>query len=336
MLLARRSAVKDIELLVLRHEVAVLRRMNPTPQLDWADRAAFATLIKLLPTPLRTHRIVTPATVLRWHKRLATRRWRQPKPPGRPPIGHDLVELIVRLAQDNTHGDTRGPTASYDAWGTGSPPPRSARPSHSTDYHPRPRAAQTTPGAPSYAHAKTLLACDFFHVDLVDLTRVYVFFVIEGQTRRVHILGVTRYPNAAWVTQLARNFVSDLGERAAAFRFLIRDRDSKFTDAFDAVFASEGIQIKKSAPQCPKMNAYAERWIKTIRAECTDRMLIAGQRHLRAVLEEYTHHYNAGRAHRSLDLRAPDDDPNVIPFPAQRIIRNKILGGLISEYEPAA
>ena len=186
------------------------------------------------------------------------------------------------------------------------------------------------------AHAKTLLACDFFHVDLLDLTRVYVFFVIECHTRRVHILGATRYPNAAWVTQLARNFVSDLGERAAAFRFLIRDRDSKFTDTFDAVFASEGIQIKKSAPQCPKMNAYAEHWIKTIRAECTDRMLIAGQRHLRAVLEEYTHHYNAGRAHRSLDLRAPDDDPNVIRLPAHRIIRNKILGGLISEYEPAA
>jgi transposase InsO family protein len=160
--------------------------------------------------------------------------------------------------------------------------------------------------------------------------------VIECHTRRVHILGVTRYPNAAWVTQLARNFVSDLGERAAAFRFLIRDRDSKFTDTFDAVFASEGIQIKKSAPQCPKMNAYAERWIRTVRAECTDRMLIVGQRHLHAVLEEYAQHYNAGRAHRSLDLRAPDDDPNMIPFPAHRIIRNKILGGLISEYEPAA
>jgi transposase InsO family protein len=111
-------------------------------------------------------------------------------------------------------------------------------------------------------------------VDLLDLSRVYVFFVIEGHTRRVHILGATRYPNTAWVTQLARNFVSDLGERTAAFRFLIRDRDSKFTNTFDAVFASEDIQIKNSAPQCPKMNAYAERWIRTVRAECTDRMLI--------------------------------------------------------------
>jgi transposase InsO family protein len=173
-------------------------------------------------------------------------------------------------------------------------------------------------------------------VDLVDLTRVYVFFVIEGHTRRVHILGVTRYPNAAWVTQLARNFFAALGERAGAFRFLIRDRDSKFTATFDVVFASEGIEIKKSAPRCPKMNAYAQRWVKTVRAECTDRMLIADQRHLHVLLTVYTQHYNAGRAHRSLALRAPDDDPSVIPFPAHRITRNKILGGLINEYEPAA
>jgi hypothetical protein len=151
-LLARSDAAKDIELLVLRHEVAVLRRMNPTPRLDWADRAVFATLIKLLPTPLRTHHLVTPATVLRWHKRLATRRWRQPKPPGRPPISQDLVELIVRLAEDNHAWDTRGSNASYDAWGTGSRPPQSAKPSDSTDCHPRPRAAPTTPDALSYAH----------------------------------------------------------------------------------------------------------------------------------------------------------------------------------------
>jgi putative transposase len=337
MLLARSSAAKDIELLVLRHENSVLRRMNRKPRLGWADRAVFAALIRLLPAALRAHRLVTPGTVLRWHKRLAARRWRQPKAPGRPPIGQDLVELIVRLAKDNhawgytrIQGELRrlghrvAAATIRKTLRTHRLPPA---PTRSTDH---------TWRAFLHAHAKTLLACDFFHVDLLDLTRVYVFFVIECHPRRVHILGVTRYPNAAWVTQLARNFVADLGERAAAFGFLIRDRDSKFTDTFDAVFASEGIQIKKSAPQCPKMNAYAERWIKTIRAECTDRMLIVSQRHLRAVLEEYTQHDNAGRAHRSLDLRAPDDDPNVIRLPAHRIIRNKILGGLISEYEPAA
>jgi putative transposase len=152
----------------------------------------------------------------------------------------------------------------------------------------------------------------------------------------VHILGVTAHPSAARATQLARNFLTDLGERAGALRFVIRDRDSIFTEAFDAVFASEGIEIRKSAPQCPKMNAHAERWVGTVRAECTDRMLITNERHLRVVLDEYAGHYNTGRPHRALDLRAPDDDPNVIAFPTHRITRNEILGGLINEYSPAA
>jgi hypothetical protein len=219
-LLARSDAAKDVELLVLRHEVAVLRRMNPKSTLDWADRAVLAALIRLLPTLLRAHRMVTPGTVLRWHKRLAARRWRQPGAPGRPPIGQDLVELIVRLAEDNpSWGYTRiqgelrrlGHRVAADTI-------RKTLRTHRLPPAPT-RSTDQTWRAFLRAHAKTLLACDFFHVDLVDLSRVYVFFVIEGQTRRVHVLGVTRYPNAAWVTQLARNFVSDLGERAAAFRF---------------------------------------------------------------------------------------------------------------------
>jgi transposase InsO family protein len=336
-LLTRSSAAKDIELLVLRHEVAVLRRRNPKPRLDWADRAFFAALIRLLPTRLRAHRLVTPGTVLRWHRSLVARKWRQPRAPGRPPIGRDLVELIVRLAEENSSwGYTRiqGELRRL-GYRVAAATIRKTLRRHRLPPVPT-RGTDQTWRTFLCAHAKTLLACDFFHVDLVDLTRVYVFFVIEVRTRRVQVLGVTRYPNATWVTQLARNFVSDLGDRGAAFRFLIRDRDSKFTDAFDAVFASEGIAITKSAPQCPRMNAYAERWVRTVRAECTDRMLIAGQRHLQAVLQEYVKHYNAGRAHRSLDLRAPDDDPTVIPSPAHGIARNKIFGGLINEYEPAA
>jgi transposase InsO family protein len=165
-----------------------------------------------------------------------------------------------------------------------------------------------------------------------------VSFVLERDTRRVHILGVTEHPTAVWATQLARNFLTDVGERADRFRYLIRDRDSIFTDAFDAVFAFENIEIKKSAPQTPKMNAFAERWVRTFRAECTDRILIAGDRHLRVVLEQYAEHYNAGRSHQGhgLNLRAPLDDRNIIPFPAHRITRTKILGGLINEYGTAA
>jgi len=185
---------------------------------------------------------------------------------------------------------------------------------------------------------QTILATDFFQTETITLKRLYVSFVLELGTRRVHILGVTEHPTATWATQLARNFLAEVGEQADRFRYLIRDRDSIFTDAFDAVFTAENIEIEKSAPQAPKMNAFAERCVKTVRAECTDRMLITGGRHLRAVLNRYTEHYNAGRSHQGegLNLRAPLDDPNVISLPAHRITRTKILGGLINEYDTAA
>ncbi|MFD8383089.1 integrase core domain-containing protein [Streptomyces sp. NPDC059679] len=150
---------------------------------------------------------------------------------------------------------------------------------------------------------------------------------------RVHVLGVTAHPTGAWVTQLARNLLMDLEESAAGcFRFLIRDRDSRFTAAFDAVFAGNGTAVIPTPPQSPRSNAFAERWIRTARAECTDRLLITGERHLRTVLTTYAEHYNAGRAHRSRGLRAPDDDPNVIPLPAAAVRRRQVLGGLINEY----
>jgi putative transposase len=188
-LLTRSDAAKDIELLLLRHQVAVLRWMNPKPRLDWVDRSMFATLIKLLPTPLSAHRLVTAGTVLRWHKRLAARGRRGPKAPGRPPIGEDLVELIVLPADDNhTWGYTRI-HGELRRRGHASRPRRSARPA--------------TPPTGARAHAQCrltwraflfALACDFFHVDLVGLSRVYVFFVLQGQIRRVRVLSVTRYP----------------------------------------------------------------------------------------------------------------------------------------------
>jgi transposase InsO family protein len=143
------------------------------------------------------------------------------------------------------------------------------------------------------------------------------------------------HPTAAWATQLARNLLTDLGQRAADFRYLLRDRDSKYTQAFDAVFTADGIEILKSAPQTPRMNAHAERAIRTVRAECADRLLIYNEQHLRHVLAEYAEHYNTGRPHRALQLRSPGDDPNVIPFPAQRIQRHNILNGLIHEYRNA-
>ncbi|MER8162329.1 integrase core domain-containing protein [Streptomyces sp. NPDC094472] len=170
------------------------------------------------------------------------------------------------------------------------------------------------------------------HVETVFLRRLYVFFVMEIATRRVHVLGVTAHPTGAWVTQLARNLLMDLDERAECFRFLIRDRDNKFTAAFDAVFAGNGTAAIPTPPQSPRSNAFAERWIRTARAECIARLLITGERHLRTVLTTYAEHCNGGRAHRSLGLRAPDDDPNVIPLPAAGVRRQQVLGGPLNEY----
>jgi transposase InsO family protein len=180
-----------------------------------------------------------------------------------------------------------------------------------------------------------MLACDFFTVDTVLLRRVYVFFVVEVGTRRVHILGVTRHPTGAWVTQQARNFMMALGERADGFRFLVRDPDTKFIASFDAGFAAAGIEVLPSRPRAPKGNAYAERWVSTIRRECLDRMLIFSERQLVQVLGKYEEHYNTHR-HRSLKRLSPVADVDIGSEDTATVERTEILGGLIKEYRHAA
>jgi putative transposase len=190
---------------------------------------------------------------------------------------------------------------------------------------------------PGHAGRGHILACDFFHVDTVLLRRLYVPFVIEAASRRVHILGVTANPTGAWVTQQARDLLMDLGDRVGRFRFLIRDRDAKFTDSFDAIFGSEGIQILRTPVSAPRANALAERWVGTVRRELFDRLLIMGRRQLETALEGYVAHYNEHRPHRFLGQAPPlGAAPQSVPAASARIRRLDRLGGLIHEYAQVA
>jgi putative transposase len=335
-LLARSDTSKDVEILVLRHEVAVLHRQVTGPKPDWADRAVIAALTRLLPKYLLLHRIVTPATLLTWHRRLIKNTWTYPSTPGRPPIPEEIRELVRRLARQNPRWGHRRIQGELLGLGHRIGAGTIRRILAAAELAPGPRRASPTWRQFLASQASGILACDFLHVDTVFLKRLYIFFVMEIETRRVHILGVTANPTGAWTAQQARNLLIDLGERVGPFKFLIRDRDRKFTAAFDEVFAGNGMRIIKTPVRSPRANSFAERYVRTLRRECLDHLLIYGKRHLRQILGEYSRHYNMHRPHQSRDQRPPLHEPGQTIDMTDRIKRRQVVNGLINEYSRAA
>ena len=339
-LLARSDLAKDAEILVLRNQVAVLQRHVKTPRPSWADRAILSALAQLIPSRQRSQLrlIASSRTLLRWHADIVQRRWCYPhRRPGRPPVPRSVRDLVLEMARDNPPWGYRRIHGELIGLGYTLAPSTVWKILNDAGIDPAPNWHGQTWRAFLAVQAHTILAADFFHVDTVFLRRLYVLFFIEHTARRVHIAGITAHPIGAWVTQQARNLLMDLGDQTTTFKFLIRDRDTKFTAAFDAVFTAIGVRIIKTPIQAPRANAIAERWVGSARRECLDRMLIAGERHLRLVLGEYTDHYNTHRPHRTLNQHPPNRRADLTAADASVcVLRRDRLGGLIHEYAQVA
>lgn len=328
----------EVELVVLRHQLMVLKRQVGRPRLRRRDRLFMAAISGVLPRGRWSSFLVTPQTLLRWHRELVRRKWtyRRKSVGGRPAIPDEVRELILRMGGENPRWGCLRIRGELAKLGIRVSATRIRTLLRANGLGPAPRRDGPTWGEFLRSQAHGILALDFLTVETVRLRTLYVLFAIHVRSRRVHILGVTKNPDSAWVTQQARNLA--VGERLRGIRFVIRDRDSKFSGPFDEVFRSEGVRIVRTPIRAPRANAFAERWVRTVRAECLDRMLVLGRRHGEQVLRAYAAHYNEARPHRGLDLRTPRRRPHRPPRPAcgARVRRHDVLGGLIHEYELAA
>jgi putative transposase len=343
-LVFRGDQAKAAELLVLRHENAVLRRHVSRVRYEPADRAWFAALAQLVPRSRWTQIFpVTPATLLAWHRKLAAAKYdtSRRRKPGRPPTARSIARLVVRLATENPLWGYRRIHGELTKLGLAVAPSTVWEILHAAGIDPAPRRPGPTWRQFLNAQEAGILAVDFLHVDTVLLRRLYVLVFIEHGTRRMHLGGVTAHPTSDWTVQQARNLALTLDERFEDIKFLIRDHGSNFTTSFDAVFQAVGTRILRTAVQAPRMNATCERLIGTLRRELLDRVLILGETHLRTVLSDYQAHYNTARPHQGIAQRVPADERDAHPatvtdIDTRQIRRKPILNGLINEYERAA
>ena len=339
--LRRRSErEKEIEILLLRHQLRVLERQVARPQLTQADRALLAAFGRMLPRQAwRQSLFVTPTTLLRWHRELVARRWTYPhRRPGRPPTAVEVRELVVRLARENPGWGYRRIEGELVGLGIKLAASTVWTILKEAGVDPAPRRLEQNWSEFLRQPAASILECDFLTVDTLFLKRFYVLFFIELASRRVRLAGITANPDGQWVAQQARNLVMALDDEGVRPRFLIRDRDSKFSREFDEVFCSEGIRVIKAPVRAPKARAHAERWIGSARRECLDRLQILGRRHLQHVLIAYVQHFNEHRPLRALGQRPPlsDEQPLANVIDLDRLRRRDLLGGLIHEYQLAA
>jgi putative transposase len=338
--LRRSDHDQTIEVVLLRQQLRLYERQAKQPRPSRWEKVVLATLAARLPNLSRVCLVFTPATLLRWHREIVRRKWTFDNHPkrGRPPVSDACVELTLRLARENPrwgYGKLQGELGKLGHQVARSTIKRILR---QQGLPPAPERGRSIWRAFLGHYREYIVACDFFTVDTLFLTRLYVLFFIELGSRRVHLAGCTATPDAAWVTQQARQFSWHLQDgEPGAVRFLLHDRDGKFAAGFDTVFASEGIAVIRTPVRAPNANAYAERVIRSVRQECLDHLLVLNRRHLAFVLRQYVAYYNERRPHQGLGQRppAPTTDPATSPAAPEQVQCRPVLGGLLRDYAVA-
>jgi len=339
----REEAWKTAEILILRYQLSVLQRRQPLRlKLLWADRALLAALLGVIPKARRQglRLMITPDTIVRRHRGIVRHRWAARSKrgkTGRPATRRNIRALVRRLARENPgwgyrriHGELAGlgiKVAASTVWEI----------LKTSGIDPGQRRTGLTWSQFLRSQAEAILACDFFTAGLPGGTQACVLAVIEHATRRIRIIGSTLHPTGEWTAQQARNLLVDLDEQAGRVKFMIRDRGSNFTAAFDAILADAGIRTVLCNVRTPRMNAITERWIGGCRRELLDRTLVWNQAHLRQILRQYETHHNQHRPHRSLHGAAPLKPlPEPVHLDHYRIRRQAQVGGMINEYRLVA